>query len=178
VAEVLAAIDGPVVLVGHSYGGAVISQASASGGNVVHLAYVCAFVPDTGESVLGMARQSPEPNDLGAAMLPGPGDTLVLDPATAPAALYGDVDPARTAAALARLSPQPTATFGQEVAAAGWHDIGSTYVVCTLDRAIPVGLQRQMAERCTNVVELASAHSPFLSMPAALADVLAPLAGS
>jgi hypothetical protein len=102
--------------------------------------------------------------------------TAVLDPTIAVGALYGDCDPNEVAAALPRLSPQPLASFGQPIRTASWKHTPSTYVVCTDDRAITVEMQRLMAPRCGSVVELPASHSPFLSMPDQVADVLEPLA--
>jgi pimeloyl-ACP methyl ester carboxylesterase len=88
---------------------------------------------------------------------------------------FHDCDPAATAAALDRLGPQPMVTLGDEPRAVAWHERPSTYVVCTDDRAVPEALQRSMANRCTHTVELATSHSPFLSAPDRVADVLSEL---
>lgn len=177
-AGVLTGIDGEVVLVGHSYGGAVITEAAAAAPNVAHLVYLTAFCPDRGETVSGLAGSTDSPGDLGAAIRVGDDGNLSLDPEKAVPALYGDCTPEDVAVALARLGPQPLATFTQEARAAGWIGHRSTYVVCTEDRAIPVVLQRTMAARCTESVELRASHSPFLSMPDTVAWILAGLATS
>jgi pimeloyl-ACP methyl ester carboxylesterase len=109
-------------------------------------------------------------------MRPQADGTLLLDPAAAGPALYGDCSEADIAAALARLGPQPMATLGQPIRTASWRTIPSTYVVCTEDRSITVEAQRIMAARCGHVVELTASHSPFLSRPDAVADILEPLA--
>jgi pimeloyl-ACP methyl ester carboxylesterase len=176
VAEVLAAIDGDVVLVGHSYGGAVITQAAGGAGNVRHLVYVAAICPDVGESV-GRSVVAPEPQrtELDSAVVVADG-VLTLAPERAAAALYHDCDPTDADAAVRRLGPQARASLTQPVTGAAWHTLASTYIVCRDDRAVAPSLQAVFATRCGSVVELDSGHSPFLSMPDAVADVLEPLA--
>lgn len=176
VADVLTNIQGEVVLVGHSYGGAVITEAAAAAPNVVHLVYLTAFCIEAGQTLMAAAQSSPTQADLNAAMRVQDDGTAVLDTTLAVGALYGDCDANEVAAALPRLTPQPLATFGQPIRTASWQHTPSTYVVCTEDRAITVEMQRLMAPRCGTVVELQASHSPFLSMPDKVADVLEPLA--
>ena len=100
------------VLVGHSYGGAVITQAAAGRSDLAHLVYVTAFALNAGESVMGALRSlDPHDVDLGAAMQFHSDGTSTLDPRLAVAALYGSCSPEAIAAALPRLSPQPGATM-------------------------------------------------------------------
>lgn len=163
----------PVVLVGHSYGGAVITEAAVRTPHVRHLVYLAAFAPAAGESVMG-ALLSFERREvaLGAAMRPRDDGTSVLDPALAPAALYGSCPHEVVAPALARLSPQPTAAMVQPVTGSPRDTIPSTYVRCTQDRAVHPDHQAVMSARCTHAVTLETDHSPFLSMPDATADVI------
>jgi pimeloyl-ACP methyl ester carboxylesterase len=174
VSAVLAKFARPVVLVGHSYGGAVISEASAkAGGNVFHLVYLAAYVTDAGESVIGLSQSMPEAHTaLGAAMVIADGSST-LDPAQAHAALYNRCDPMVSPANVARLCPQPLATFTQPATGAGWRQIPSTYVRCLDDQAVAVAHQDVMAARCTTVETLDTDHSPFSSMPVETAEIIA-----
>lgn len=165
------------VLVGHSYGGAVITQAASGRSDLAHLVYVTAFALDAGESVMSALRSfDPHHVDLGAAMQSHDDGTSTLNPELATAALYGSCSPEVVAAALPRLSPQPGATMAEQVTGTPRDTIPSTYVRCLQDRAIHPEHQAVLAARCTTHVDLDADHSPFVSMPAALADVLEPIA--
>ncbi len=174
VTEVVAAIDGPVVLVGHSYGGAVITEAGPNP-NVAHLVYLTAFCLDEGESLLGKVTEGATPDQAAqtAALLVDQGDgTMIVAEAAIIPMFYGDCSADDVAFAKARLGPQPMASFVQPVQRTSWRTTPSTYVVCTQDGAIPPRIQRDMAARCSTTVTLEASHSPFFSMPGAVADVL------
>lgn len=180
VATVLAGLDDEVVLVGHSYGGAVVTHASGSAHTVAnhvgHLVYLTAFALDDGESVWGFTRSRPrQAVALDAAVLGGDDGTSRLDPDAAPAALYAMCPPAAVSAAVARLGRQPVASFQQPVAGSPRATIPSTFVKCTADQAIHIELQDELAARCDHIVTFESDHSPFMAMPVAVADVLEPL---
>ena len=169
---VRAAIDeagGPVLLCGHSYGGMVISQASYREPRVSKLVYLCAFVPESEESLtaIGGGRLAPWIQLLD-------GGLTRPDPEQAAGLFYGDCNATTQKWAIGKIRPQCGASFSDPVSHPGWKGIRSTYVVCSADRAMPPDWQRNLfAPRLNSVVELNSGHSPFLSQPAALADVLA-----
>jgi pimeloyl-ACP methyl ester carboxylesterase len=170
------------VLLGHSYGGAVITEAGAHP-SVRHLVYLCAFALDAGESCMSAAVNESAaldlswddgPNLADAIVVHDDGTSTVTD-AGARDCFYNDCDPATTLDAVARLGAQPMATLGQPPAAVAWRDRPSTYVVCTDDQGVHPELQRVMAKRCTRSVEWATSHSPFLSRPELVVDLVVQL---
>jgi len=167
----LDSIDGEAVLVGHSYGGAVISAAGVHP-SVAHLVFLCAFALEAGESVQQNSLEGGDDlSDLGAAIVVGDG-VYTVDPDRAGAAFYHDCPPEIAAAAIDRLRPQSIASLAGEVDAAAWRTKPATYVVCTDDRALPVALQRSNAERIGESVDWPTSHSPFLSRPELVAGML------
>ncbi|MEI7546564.1 MAG: alpha/beta hydrolase [Actinomycetota bacterium] len=166
-----------VVLVAHSYGGAVIGEAALRTGHVKHLVYISAFVLDEGESVVKITILDGVPEEpptlIGAARSRSDHGTLVLDPRKAIPAIYGDAPPAVAQAFVARLTEQPIATFVQPASGAAWKTTPSTFVRCLRDRAIAINHQDLMAARCTEVVTFDSDHSPGLTMPVETAALLA-----
>jgi pimeloyl-ACP methyl ester carboxylesterase len=167
----LDAIDDEVVLLGHSYGGAVITAAGVHP-NVVHLVYLCGFVLEVGESAQENSLTGGEgPSDLAGAVQIVDG-VVTIDPERAVAAFFHDCTPAVAAAAAERLRPQSLGSLGGYVEAAAWHEKPATYVVCTEDRALPVALQRSNAARIGASVDWPTSHSPFLSRPELVADLL------
>jgi pimeloyl-ACP methyl ester carboxylesterase len=175
-------VKGEVVLVGHSYGGAVITEAGHHPA-VQHLAYVAAFALDVGESCVsvasnveaGMISYEGRPN-LGAGFIVSPDDMITLDPSTAAECLYNGCDADTVDWALARLGPQPFITIQEAANRAAWRTKPSTYAVCTDDMAIHPDLQRTMARRCSSVIEWPTDHSPFLCRPDLVAGLLVDLA--
>jgi len=178
VAALLAEIDGDVVLVGHSYGGGVITEAAGHAGNVAHLVYIAAICPDAGESIASSATIAEHPRSRLDDAVVVTDDTFSINPERAVAAFYHDCDAADAAGAVARLGPQARASLVQPVTVAAWRTVPSTYILCRDDRAVAPALQTAFAKRCGSVVELEASHSPFLSVPEAVADVLEPLARS
>jgi pimeloyl-ACP methyl ester carboxylesterase len=163
----LAAGPGSVV-VGHSYGGFVISEAAVDAPGVVGLVYLAAFMTDVGDDPMAMMASMNSPL-LEAVQLTD--DGVVVDPGKAGQLFYGDSDDATVAAAIARLRPL---RFDVDTHVAGepaWKSIPSTYVVCTNDRALPPELQRAMAANADTVVEWPTDHSPFLTRPAEVAQI-------
>ena len=179
VRDAVDAVGGPVVLVGHSYGGIVITEAGVHPA-VEHLVYVCAFAVDADETPLGLVLDHVgDESELGPAIITHDDGTNTLDPALVASALYGDCSPDDVTRALSLLRPQGGQTLAQPVAAVAWKDRPSTYLVCGADRGIPPTLQREMAARLPGaaVVEWPDAsHSPFLSRPGEVAELLAGVA--
>ncbi|HTK16726.1 MAG TPA: alpha/beta fold hydrolase [Acidimicrobiia bacterium] len=170
----LDSIDGEVVLLGHSYAGAVITVAGVHP-NVAHLVYLCAFALEVGESVQKNSLTGGEgASELGAALVVGDG-VLTIDPERAAGAFFHDCAPEVAAAAIEQLRPMSLAALAGEVDAAAWHDKPATYVVCTEDRALPVALQRSNAARIGEWVDWPTSHSPFLSRPDLVAGLLVEL---
>jgi len=180
VSQILDGIDGNVVLVGHSYGGAVITEAGVHDA-VTRLVYLCANVPDpdeetaaSGDLAVTMARGARPA--FADAVLSHPDGTLTLDPEIAAACLYNDCDDETVAWALARLGSHPSLNLLQQPTTVAWRSTPSTYVLCRNDQTVHPRIQRQMANRCTFVVEWDTGHSPFASQPQLVADLLASLA--
>jgi pimeloyl-ACP methyl ester carboxylesterase len=186
VRELVESLGRPVVLVGHSYGGAVITEASSGAANIKHLVYLTAVVPDVGESVLEagnaaleeaggtpVTEQVATTDDAASDVMEIHEDgTMSCRPDRAVDLFYHDCDPGVAARAVAALVPQPAATFSQGPNGAGWKEHPSTYVVCTEDHVLDEVGQRNFARRCNDVVVLSTSHSPFLSDPAGVADIV------
>ena len=168
--------DEPLVLVGHSYGGMVITDAASGQENVRHLLYLTSVMPERGETMASFGG-----SELGPWMDPREEDGTMgmgIKAELAPAAFMQDCDEATVAEALKRLTRQPLAAFAQSPRAVAWREKPSTYVVCAKDRATPPEAQREYAKRADRVVELPSGHHPMLSRPELLVRVLAEAAAT
>ena len=165
------AASAPVILVGHSYGGAVITEAG-NNPNVAALVYIAAFAPDTGESVNTLIADPP-PGAPVPPILPPQEGFLFLDRDKFHASFAADV-PAEQAAFMADSQvPWGVDALGGTISEAAWRSKPSWYLVATDDRMIPPPAQRSMAERAgATVVEVAGSHSIFLSQPAAVAGLI------
>ncbi len=167
--------DESVVLVGHSYGGMVITDAAAGCANVKHLVYVTSVMAERDETMASFAG-SREP---GPWMDPRPEEGMMgVKVELLPEAFMQDCDEALVAEALERVTRQPLVVFGQTPRAVAWHEKPSTYVVCAEDRATPPEAQWEFARRADSVVELPTGHHPMLSRPEMLAMVLAEVAAT
>jgi pimeloyl-ACP methyl ester carboxylesterase len=160
------AVDGPVLVCAHSYGGAPAGEGLAGLRNVIGIVYLCAFQLDIGESLLGSVGGAP-PNWWDVHEEAG-----YVDPLRPAEVFYDDVHADIARGAVARLRHQSLAALGQPLVRAAWRTIPSTYIVCERDAAIPVWVQEAMAERAGRVLRMPTSHSPFLSRPAQLAGVL------
>ena len=169
--QVIDAQDGPVVLVGHSYGGAVITEAGTDA-NVAALVYIAAFAPDKGESVNTLIADPP-PGAPVPPILPPKDGFLLLDREKFPAAFAGDV-PADQAAFMADSQvPWGVGALGGSITEPAWRIKPSWYLVATEDRMIPPPAQRAMSERAgSTVVEFPGSHAIYLSQPAAVAALI------
>jgi pimeloyl-ACP methyl ester carboxylesterase len=179
VRSVLDAIDGEAVLLGHSYGGAVVTEAGAHTA-VRQLVYLCAFAISEDESCTNAAADEPDAAaishegrpDLGAAMIIAEDGTSTLTRAGARKCLYADVDDATFEWAYARLGAQRIESLSAAPQEVAWRTRPSIYVICSDDRAVHPDLQRIMARRCTESVECPTGHSPFANCPQLVADLL------
>ena len=168
---------GPVVVVGHSYGGAVISAAAAGNPHVRALVYVAAFAPEAGEPVAAFLQQYP--SDLGTATAPDAAGFLYVDPAKFHGVFAGDIPLAQAQAIAAAQKPIAGAIFGQSSPAAAWKTIPSWYVLTLQDHAINPELERFYANRMhAHTTEIAASHVVFLSHPREVADVIGQAAAS
>ncbi|WJI14993.1 alpha/beta hydrolase [Pseudoxanthomonas winnipegensis] len=168
----LQAIDGPVVLVGHSWGGTVITEAG-NDPKVRALVYVAAFAPDAGESTGDQVGQHPPPPGLGGVVPFGEG-FLKMGEASWIANVAQDLpeEEARTLAVVQ--TPLALTTFNDRIGHAAWRDRPNWYVVSSQDRAVSVDLQRALATRLqARTTELPASHMSPLSMPDAVAGVIA-----
>jgi pimeloyl-ACP methyl ester carboxylesterase len=180
-ASYLSQIPGPVLLVGHSYGGAVIGDAAAKVSNVVGLVYVAAFAPAVGELVGQVAGESKD-SLLGTAQLElkyptGQGDTTaseyVVDPAKFHTVFAADLSPDQAAVLAATQRPVAAAAFSDPTTGAAWQSLPSWAVVATEDKAAGTDVVRSQAERAkAEIVEVPGSHLVMVSQPQAVTDVI------
>src|SRR6266571_3023698 len=164
---IIDAQDGPVVLVGHSYGGAVITEAGTDP-NVAALVYICAFAPDTGESVNTLIA-SPPPGAPVPPILPPKDGFLFLDREKFHASFAGDVSAEEAAFMADSQVPWGVDALSGTISEPAWQSKPSWYLITTEDRMIPPPAQREMSARAgSTVVEVAGSHSIYVSQPAAV----------
>jgi pimeloyl-ACP methyl ester carboxylesterase len=178
VAGVLAGIDGPIILVGHSYGGAIITNTAAGNPNVKALVYIAAFAPDQGESALGLILSVPGSGvPLALIVKPYINDGIGIDTYLNPLLFHqvfcADVS-TETAAAMAAAQRPTTLAAGLEpTAKVAWKTIPSWYLVAQNDKTIPPEAQRSMARRAgAHTVEIPSAHAAMVSNPGPVTDLI------
>jgi pimeloyl-ACP methyl ester carboxylesterase len=169
---VLAAQARPVILVGHSYGGVVITEAGTDP-KVAALVYIAAFAPDRGESVASLIKDPP-PGAPVPPILPPQNGYLFLDKAKFHAAFAADVDADRAAFLADAQVPWGVEALGGTVSAPAWKTKPSWYLVASEDRMIPPAAQRFMAQRAgSTVVEARGSHAIYESQPSAVAALIA-----
>jgi len=185
VRTVLDRLASPVVLVGHSYGGVVITEAGVHP-RVSHLVYIAAFNLDEGESAMSVATDASEAGHLDYSGRPdalasfrvAEDATSTVEAQGARALFYNDCPDDLADRAVDRLGPHPMVTLTQTPNEVAWRQRASTYAVCTLDNIVHPDLQRILGRRADRVVEWPTGHSPFLSRPDLVADLLVDVAWS
>ncbi|WP_280873919.1 alpha/beta fold hydrolase [Streptomyces pseudovenezuelae] len=178
--DLLASIDGPVVLAGHSYGGSVISNAAYGAGNVKALVYIAAFVPEKGESAGELAAKFPG-STLGEALRPVPvslpdgseGTDLYIEQSKFHYQFAADVPENTTDLMAVTQRPVTSAALEEGASEPAWKTISSWVLVATEDLNIPPQAQRFMAERAhAHTVEVRASHAVSVSHPDAVADII------
>jgi len=169
--RIIANQNGPVILVGHSYGGAVITEAGTDP-KVVGLVYVAAFAPDKGESVSSLIA-NPPPGAPVPPILPPQDGYLFLDKAKFPASFAGDVEPNVAAFMADSQVPWGVEALSGTISQPAWKTKPSWYLLTTEDRMIPPDAQRAMSKRAgSTVVEVNGSHAVYVSQPQAVADLI------
>jgi len=169
--RVLAAQDAPAILVGHSYGGAVITEAG-NDPKVAGLVYITAFAPDKGESVATLIKDPP-PGAPVPPILPPQDGFLFLDKGKFPASFAGDVEAEKAAFMADSQVPWGVAALSGAISQPAWKAKPSWYLVVTEDKMIPPAAQRAMAKRAgSTVVEVKGSHAIYVSQPGAVAALI------
>jgi pimeloyl-ACP methyl ester carboxylesterase len=180
IAAVFEQVEGPVVAVGHSYGGAAITNAATDAKNVVALVYVAAFAPDEGET-LGAAEAGSKDSVLNTALVPrqypsangGAGTEFYIDPAKARDAFAGDLSDQDAALIGATQRPVAELAFSEPSGPPAWKDRPAWAVVATGDRAAGTDVTRSMAKRAgAKITEVEGSHVIMISQPQAVTDVI------
>jgi pimeloyl-ACP methyl ester carboxylesterase len=167
----LAALDGPAILVGHSYGGVVVTEAG-NDPKVAGLAYIAAFVPDQGESVSTLI-QNPPPGAPVPPILPPQDGFLFLDRAKFRASFAADVSAEAAAFMADSQVPWGLDALNGAVSEPAWKSKPSWYLVATDDKMIPPDAQRAMSKRAgAKVVEVAGSHAVYVSQPQSVAAII------
>jgi len=174
---ILAAQDRPVILVGHSYGGVVITEAG-NDPNVAGLVYIAAFAPDKGESV-DLLIKNPPPGAPVPPILPPQNGYLFLDKAKFAVSFAADVDAEKAEFMADSQVPWGVGALGGTISEAAWKTKPSWYLVATEDKMIPPPAQRFMSKRAgSNVVEERGSHAIYVSQPKAVAAIIVKAAES
>jgi pimeloyl-ACP methyl ester carboxylesterase len=169
--RVIDAQGGPVILVGHSYGGAVITEAG-NDPNVAGLVYIAAFVPDEGESVETLIADPP-PGAPVPPILPPQDGFLALDRAKFASSFAADVGPEQAEFMADSQVPWGVAALSEKISEPAWRSKRSWYLIATEDLMIPPPAQREMSSRAgSTVAEAAGSHSIYVSQPAAVAALI------
>jgi pimeloyl-ACP methyl ester carboxylesterase len=169
--RILAAQDGPAILVGHSYGGAVITEAG-NDPKIAGLVYITAFAPDKGESVATLI-QNPPPGAPVPPILPPQDGYLFLDRAKFPASFAADVNAEKAAFMADSQVPWGVEALNGKISEPAWKAKPSWYLIVTDDKMIPPDAQRSMSKRAgSTVVEVKGSHAIYVSQPEAVAALV------
>jgi pimeloyl-ACP methyl ester carboxylesterase len=169
--RVIAGQKGPVILVGHSYGGAVITEAGTHP-NVSGLVYITAFAPDRGESVASLIKDPPAGAPV-PPILPPTDGFLALDKAQFAASFAADVSPEKADFMANSQVPWGVAALTGAISEPAWKSKPSWYLVATDDRMIPPAAQRSMARRAhATVAEAKGSHAIYVSQPKVVAEII------
>ena len=180
VAALLRSIEGPIVMVGHSYGGAVISNAATGNDQVTALVYINGWVPDEGESLIQLAGLN-EGSLIPESLQPLPHKNadgsdvvdLYLDQEKFRAAFAGDVDPETAQVMAVTQRPFTEMAFGAPSGPVAWRSVPSWYLLGTEDKSIPPATQRYMAERAkASIVDIPASHASMVSQPGAVTELI------
>jgi pimeloyl-ACP methyl ester carboxylesterase len=175
--RIVRAQNGPVILVGHSYGGVVITEAG-NDPKVAGLVYIAAFAPDKGESVSTLIKDPP-PGAPVPPILPPQDGFLFLDNAKFAASFAADVDKEKAAFMADSQVPWGVEALGGAISEPAWKSKPSWYLVATEDKMIPPPAQRLMSKRAgSTVVEVAGSHAIYVSQPGAVAALIGKAATS
>ncbi|MGW6212367.1 alpha/beta fold hydrolase [Streptomyces sp. NPDC055109] len=178
--SLLSSIDGPIVLVGHSYGGAVITQAAAANPHITALVYIAALMPDTGENLGALAARSTD-SQLTPALRPLPytdpdgtqGAELTIDPAQFRTVFAADLPTAQTRLLAAEQRPIDASAFTATATAAAWRTIPTWALIAKQDKTLGTDLERFEAQRASaHTVEINSSHAAMISHPAAVTSLI------
>jgi len=162
---------GPVILVGHSYGGVVITEAGNDPG-VAGLVYIAAFAPDRGESVAALIKDAP-PGAPVPPILPPQEGFLALDKTKFAASFAADVAPEKAEFMANSQVPWGVDALNGAVTEPAWRSKPSWYLVATDDRMIPPAAQRAMSKRAgSSVIEVKGSHAVYVSQPEAVAELI------
>ena len=177
--RVLAMQKGPTILVGHSYGGVVITVAGANASNVVGLVYISAYAPDAGEVLSELNGRMPAASGQ-ANIRPDAYGFLWIDPKAFPESFSQDVDPVQARVMAAVQKPFSASIFGEKVTQAAWKSKPSWYLVSKNDRVINPDLERFMAKRigAKEVVSIPSSHASLVSHPSEVVKLIMDAANS
>ncbi len=168
VRAVLTESDEQIVVVGHSYGGIVATEAAAGVDAVSRLLFISSYLPEVGQSLSSFAPEEPAP----FLEVDPEGGTFTVRADALAGTFLQDCEAEVQRQAEGKTARQSVAVLEAPVGAAAWHEIPSTYLVCGEDRGTPAARQREFATRAGRLVEIDAGHHPFISRPGAVRDLL------